>query len=287
MATARVPEPVANECLALIFQMQIKTRSGNPISQCTRWCAASLFIKLARRLDTIEAECADSPERILNASTVLQPDRSDFLFLTLVLLWVGSKMFEIQQISLTELKACSSRIISDKVYTAKDFVKAVSYDRCMLSPGIITLFLIALILISGDRAAGGKDLSLLISGSLSSLTRHGCIEQTINFEIETGRSCPSVLEDLLRELRRVSRVGDFIKLSTCFTIYTLMHSDSFLRQHLSRAALPASIIVVAYLISVPKKQALFPVLQWVCAMNNQDQDEIQGLTRLILQAILE
>ncbi|CAI5464266.1 unnamed protein product [Closterium sp. Yama58-4] len=167
MASARVPEAVANECLALIFQMQF-----------------------ARRLDTIEAECADSPERILNASTVLQPDRSDCLFLTLVLLWVGSKMFETQQISLTELKACSSRIISDKVYTAKDFVKA-----------------------------------------------------TINFEIETGRSCPSVLEDLLRELRRVSRVGDFIKLSTCFTIYTLMHSDSVLRQHLSRAALPASIIV--------------------------------------------
>ncbi|CAI5987354.1 unnamed protein product [Closterium sp. NIES-65] len=110
---------------------------------------------------------------------------------------------------------------------------------------------------------------------------------TINFEIETGRSCPSALEDLLRELRRVSRVGDFIKLSTCFTIYTLMHSDSKLRQHLSRAALPASIIVVAYLISVPKKQALFPVLQWVCAMNNQDQDEIHGFTRLILQAILE
>ncbi|CAI5989303.1 unnamed protein product [Closterium sp. NIES-64] len=55
-----------------------------------------------------------------------------------------------------------------------------------------------------------------------------------------------------------------------------MHSDSKLRQHLSRAALPASII-----------QALFPVLQWVCAMNNQDQDEIHGFTRLILQAILE
>ncbi|CAI5492907.1 unnamed protein product [Closterium sp. Naga37s-1] len=149
-------------------------------------------------------------------------------------------MFETQQISLTELKACSSRIISDKVYTAKDFVNA--------------------------------EIELL---------------GTINFEIETGRSCPSVLEDLLRELRRVSRVGDFIKLSTCFTIYTLMHSDSKLRQHLSRAALPASIIVVAYLISVPKKQALFPVLQWVCAMNNQDQDEIHGVTRLILQAILE
>ncbi|CAI5521410.1 unnamed protein product [Closterium sp. Naga37s-1] len=48
MASARVPEAVANECLALVFQMQIKTRSGNPISQCTRWCAASLFIKLAR-----------------------------------------------------------------------------------------------------------------------------------------------------------------------------------------------------------------------------------------------
>ncbi|CAI5532538.1 unnamed protein product [Closterium sp. Naga37s-1] len=108
-----------------------------------------------------KAECADSPERILNASTVLQPDRSDCLFLTLVLLWVGSK-----QISLTELKACSSRIISDKVYTAKDFVKA--------------------------------EIELL---------------GTINFEIDTGRSCPSVLEDLLRELRRVSRVGDFIKLN--------------------------------------------------------------------------
>lgn len=112
--------------------------------------------------------------------------------------------------------------------------------------------------------------------------------QVLNFEIGTTNIAFLFLQDLWIQFKGVAKVGDFISFEACMEIMDLLYEKedmSFLFG--SPHSLAASILVVSYVITVPKQRWEFPVLAWVNFVTSCKQEDIIKMVKQILKHVLE
>ncbi|CAJ2674022.1 unnamed protein product [Trifolium pratense] len=112
--------------------------------------------------------------------------------------------------------------------------------------------------------------------------------QVLNFEIGTANIAFSFLQELWIQIRGVAKVGELINFEACMEIMDLLYEKeetSFLYR--SPHSLAASILVVSYLMTVPKQKWEFPVLAWVNFMTSCKEEEIIKMVSEILKHVLE
>ncbi|XP_071704470.1 cyclin-J18 [Rutidosis leptorrhynchoides] len=112
--------------------------------------------------------------------------------------------------------------------------------------------------------------------------------QVLNFEIGTSEIVYRVLEDLLIQLKEVATVGDHLKFEVGMDIMDLLYEkEETSALYSSPNSLAASIMVVLYVIMVPKQRWEFPVLPWVKYGMACKEKEIIKVVRDILKHVLQ
>ncbi|KAI4357424.1 hypothetical protein L6164_001372 [Bauhinia variegata] len=112
--------------------------------------------------------------------------------------------------------------------------------------------------------------------------------QVLNFEIGTANIAFLLLEQLLIQIKIVARVGELINFEACMEIMDLLYEKeetSCLYSHPLYVA--ASILVVSYVITVPKQRWEFPVLPWVKFVTSCKEEDITKMVREILKHVIE
>ncbi|GFQ03165.1 cyclin-j18 [Phtheirospermum japonicum] len=96
-----------------------------------------------------------------------------------------------------------------------------------------------------------------------------------------------LVEELLIQLKAVARVGEHVQYEACMDIMDLLYENEETTSliHSSPQALAASILVVAYVITVPLQKWEFPVLPWVKFVSSCKEEVILDSVRLILKHI--
>ncbi|KAL2557707.1 Cyclin-J18 [Forsythia ovata] len=87
--------------------------------------------------------------------------------------------------------------------------------------------------------------------------------QVIEFGIGVTNIAFIFVEELLSQLKVVSRVGEHVKVEACMDIMDLLYEkEETSVLYRSPHSLAASILVASYLITVPQQKWEFPVLPW-------------------------
>ncbi|KAJ0987560.1 hypothetical protein J5N97_005916 [Dioscorea zingiberensis] len=111
--------------------------------------------------------------------------------------------------------------------------------------------------------------------------------EVFRFDIGASKVAYGFLEDLLIQFRELSRVGDLVSLDLCTHIMDLLYeTEETSKLLLSPHSLAASVLVTAYLLSVPKQQWEFPVLPWVKSITSYEEQDIGEMVIKILKHIL-
>ncbi|KAL5070785.1 hypothetical protein RYX36_021672 [Vicia faba] len=94
-------------------------------------------------------------------------------------------------------------------------------------------------------------------------TNRNFIEAVLNFEIGTANIAFSFLQELWIQIKGVAKVGELISFEVCMEIMDLLYEKEEM-SYLYRSPRPlaASILVVSYLMTVPKQKWEFPVVAW-------------------------
>ncbi|GAB4833000.1 hypothetical protein Ancab_007023 [Ancistrocladus abbreviatus] len=166
----------------------------------------------------------------------------------LISLWISTKIHDSHPLSINSLKAYSDSRIKDQHFTKRDFLDAE------------VVFM-----------------------------------QVLNFEIGTLNTVFIVLEDLLIKFKETARVGEFVSFDACMDVLDLLYEEDGVLLHLqhqssrvrggnggSVVTVAASILVVAYVITVPKQRLEFPVVAWLKFVTSYGEEEIVGIVRDIL-----
>ncbi|XP_024539648.1 cyclin-J18-like [Selaginella moellendorffii] len=108
----------------------------------------------------------------------------------------------------------------------------------------------------------------------------------MKFDVRTGTLVSDVASDLLSKLRNTATVGKLVKQSTVFHIIDLLYGDG----QFNFASVPsdlsaASILAVAFAISIPDEQCNFPFLPWLTALSRASKREIERMARQIFALI--
>lgn len=110
----------------------------------------------------------------------------------------------------------------------------------------------------------------------------------LNFEIGTTNIVFSILEELWIQIKGVAKVGELINFEACMEIMDLLYEKektTFLYR--SPRSLAASILVVSYVMTVPKQRWEFPVLAWVNFAASCKEEDIIKMVTEILNHVLE
>ncbi|CAA2997762.1 Hypothetical predicted protein [Olea europaea subsp. europaea] len=112
--------------------------------------------------------------------------------------------------------------------------------------------------------------------------------KVIEFGIGVTNIAFNFVEELLIQLREVARVGEHVKFEACMDIMDLLYEkEETSVLYRSPRSLAASILVAAYLITVPKRKWEFPVLPWVKFVTSCKEEEVVDCVRYILNRTLE
>ncbi|KAI5397261.1 hypothetical protein KIW84_063182, partial [Lathyrus oleraceus] len=112
--------------------------------------------------------------------------------------------------------------------------------------------------------------------------------QVLSFEIGTSNIAFSFLQELWIQIKGVAKVGELISFEACMEIMDLLYEKeetSFLYR--SPHSLAASILVVSYLMTVPKQKWEFPVVAWVNFATSCKEEDIIKMVKEILKHVLE
>ncbi|KAG0471245.1 hypothetical protein HPP92_015791 [Vanilla planifolia] len=111
--------------------------------------------------------------------------------------------------------------------------------------------------------------------------------QLLDFDIGASKVAFVFLEELLIQLRELSKVGDLIILEVCMEIMDLLYETEHTSELFgSPQALAASVLVTAYFFLVPKQRWEFPLLPWVKFATSYDAAEIGELIQYVLLHVL-
>ncbi|KAL7132242.1 hypothetical protein ABFS83_12G058600 [Erythranthe nasuta] len=112
--------------------------------------------------------------------------------------------------------------------------------------------------------------------------------QVLEFDIGMSNIAFVFVEELLIQLNVVARVGEHVKFEACMDVMDLLYENEETSVlYSSPQALAASIVVVAYVVTVPPQRWDFPVLPWVKFVTSCKEDEIVDTVRIILKHIFE
>ncbi|KAL3502125.1 hypothetical protein ACH5RR_036574 [Cinchona calisaya] len=112
--------------------------------------------------------------------------------------------------------------------------------------------------------------------------------QVLEFRIGTLSIAFTYLEELLIQLKGVAQVGEYVKLDDCLDIMDLLYEkEETMVLYNSSCSLAASVLVAAYVITVPKQRWEFPVLPWVKFVTSCKEEDILNSVRNILRHVFE
>ncbi|KAM0953098.1 putative cyclin [Dioscorea sansibarensis] len=111
--------------------------------------------------------------------------------------------------------------------------------------------------------------------------------EVLSFEIGASQIAFQFLEDLLIQFRELSRIGELVSFHLCTEIMDLLYETEEISElFFTPYALAASVLVTAYVLSVPKQQWEFPVLPWVKFVTSYEEEDIGEMVANILKHIL-
>ncbi|WOL09372.1 cyclin-J18-like [Canna indica] len=136
------------------------------------------------------------------------------------------------------------------------------------------------------------DFSHLFAGSFSILcagkpssSRSG---KVLRFEIGASRIVFVYLEDLLIQFSKLSKLGELVRLDVCIDIIDLLYETEETSQLFSSPyCLAASVLIAAYVISIPKQRWEFPLIPWVKFVTNYSEEVISKTVTFILVQVLK
>ncbi|KAK7273566.1 hypothetical protein RIF29_14622 [Crotalaria pallida] len=112
--------------------------------------------------------------------------------------------------------------------------------------------------------------------------------QVLNFEIGSTNIAFLFLEELWIQIRGVAKVGELINFEACMEILDLLYEkEETSLLYRSPHSLAASILVVSYVMSVPKQEWEFPVLAWAKFVTSCKEEDIVKKVRQILKHVFE
>ncbi|KAL5707351.1 hypothetical protein ACHQM5_025409 [Ranunculus cassubicifolius] len=112
--------------------------------------------------------------------------------------------------------------------------------------------------------------------------------QAIRFEIGAFNTAFFFLQDYVLHFRQLAKVGDLLNFDACMDVIDLLYeTDVISAGSHSPSFLAAAVLVVAYIITVPKQQWEFPILPWVKFVTSYEVEDIEELVRNILHHILK
>ncbi|XP_073316463.1 cyclin-J18 isoform X2 [Primulina huaijiensis] len=112
--------------------------------------------------------------------------------------------------------------------------------------------------------------------------------QVLKFEIGTSHIAFIMVDELLSQLKVIARVGEHVNFEVCMDVLDLLYEkEATSLLYNSPCFLAASILVVAYVISVPAQKWEFPILPWVKFVTSYKEEEIMCCVRDILKHIFE
>lgn len=144
--------------------------------------------------------------------------------------------------------------------------------------------------IHGSRPLSVKSLKSLGDRIIRDqhFTTRDFAEAVLRFEIGASNICFVFLEDLLTHFRELSKFGELVSFDVCFEIMDLLYeTEEATMLFASPCSLAASILVVAYTISVPKQQWEFPLLPWVKFVTSYEEESIKEIVEYILEHIMK
>ncbi|XP_029130740.1 cyclin-J18 isoform X3 [Cajanus cajan] len=114
------------------------------------------------------------------------------------------------------------------------------------------------------------------------------IDTVLDFEIGTTNIAFLFLEDLWVQFKGVAKVGELISIEACMEIMDLLYEKEEMSVLFrSPHSIAAAILVVSYVITVPKQKWEFPVLAWVNFVTSCKEDDMIKMVTVILKHVLE
>ncbi|CAA0828585.1 Cyclin-J18 [Striga hermonthica] len=115
------------------------------------------------------------------------------------------------------------------------------------------------------------------------------VEKVLKFGIGTSNIAFVLVEELIAQLTVVARVGEHVKFEACMDVMDLLYECEEMTPlfHSSPQALAASVVVVAYVITVPLQMWEFPVVPWVVFASTCKEMELLDRIKIILKHIFE
>ncbi|XP_057860699.2 cyclin-J18 isoform X2 [Cryptomeria japonica] len=115
------------------------------------------------------------------------------------------------------------------------------------------------------------------------------IEATIHFNLRTGNIIFMCLEDLLIQFRNTAVSAKDLKSSVCLDVLDIMYeSEDLCSTFLSTDIVAAAaILVVAYILTVPRGRSEFPMIPWLKIVCRCEEEDIETLCERILMSILQ
>ncbi|CAI9096886.1 OLC1v1033131C2 [Oldenlandia corymbosa var. corymbosa] len=118
-------------------------------------------------------------------------------------------------------------------------------------------------------------------------TLRDLLESVSEFRIGTLNIAFVFLEELLVQLREVAQVGEHVRLETCMDIFDLLYEEEEkMILYNSPFSLAASLLVVAYVVTVPKRKWEFPILPWVKFVTGCKEEDILTCVEDILKHVV-
>lgn len=112
--------------------------------------------------------------------------------------------------------------------------------------------------------------------------------EVLRFNIGASNIAFVFLEDFFIHFRELSKLGELLRFDVCMEIMDLLYETEDTSM-LFEAPYPlaASILVAAYVISVPKQEYEFPLLPWVKFVTSYREEYILQIVQYILEHLLK
>ncbi|XP_047342689.1 cyclin-J18 isoform X3 [Impatiens glandulifera] len=111
--------------------------------------------------------------------------------------------------------------------------------------------------------------------------------QVIDFNIGTSNIAFVILEKHLIQFKGIAIVGELLNFEACMDIMDLLYEEQELSTlYYNPESLSAAILVVAYVITVPKQKWEFPVLPWVKFISSCKEEDVVEIVGNILKHVV-
>ncbi|XP_047342688.1 cyclin-J18 isoform X2 [Impatiens glandulifera] len=113
------------------------------------------------------------------------------------------------------------------------------------------------------------------------------LEGVIDFNIGTSNIAFVILEKHLIQFKGIAIVGELLNFEACMDIMDLLYEEQELSTlYYNPESLSAAILVVAYVITVPKQKWEFPVLPWVKFISSCKEEDVVEIVGNILKHVV-